>query len=226
MREPTNAEIARWFEAGRYSSDFVTNKVSLWCKVLEPLRGKRPKILEIGSMEGRSAVFFLNYLPGSTVTCIDPLSPQHAGAFAHNLSAYEDRLRLMRGNSLPKLIQLRGERASFDLIYIDGSHDRENVFLDSILSWPMLNVGGILMWDDYKGFMKEAPMWQRPTGAIDGFLLAHEGEYETVHAGKQMIIRKTIAGPYGKLKLDTFTVPAARTIPNLIRFLRKRLLKV
>jgi hypothetical protein len=29
------------------------------------------KILDIGSFEGRSAVFFLKYLPGSTIVCID-----------------------------------------------------------------------------------------------------------------------------------------------------------
>jgi predicted O-methyltransferase YrrM len=40
--------------------------------LLHSLREKPARIFEIGSWEGRSALFFLNYLPLSNIVCIDP----------------------------------------------------------------------------------------------------------------------------------------------------------
>ncbi|MER9739674.1 MULTISPECIES: hypothetical protein [unclassified Mesorhizobium] len=42
--------------------DYVTNKLSTWMPILEPLRDTPLSVLEIGSMEGRSALFFASYL--------------------------------------------------------------------------------------------------------------------------------------------------------------------
>ncbi|WP_210284913.1 hypothetical protein [Mesorhizobium neociceri] len=48
--------------------DYVTNKLPTWMPILEPLRDTPLSILEIGSMEGRSALF----LPA---ICERPSSP-------------------------------------------------------------------------------------------------------------------------------------------------------
>ena len=44
---------------------------SVWRRVLAPLRKTPVRIVEIGSWEGRSALFFLKYLPYSRIVCID-----------------------------------------------------------------------------------------------------------------------------------------------------------
>jgi hypothetical protein len=68
----TKAEITSW-EAGKtFSSDWAGSHFFNWAELLHPLRQKALRILEIGSWEGRSALFFLNYLPLSRITCIDP----------------------------------------------------------------------------------------------------------------------------------------------------------
>jgi hypothetical protein len=48
--------------------DYVTNKLSTWMPILEPLRDTPLSVLEIGSMEGRSSFS----LPA---TCLRPSSP-------------------------------------------------------------------------------------------------------------------------------------------------------
>lgn len=39
-----------------------------------------------------------------------------------------------------------------DLIYIDGSHDHDDVFADMRLYWPLVRKGGVLFGDDYTTF--------------------------------------------------------------------------
>ena len=124
-------------------------------------------MLEIGSYEGRSAVWFLENIlthPTSRLVCIDPFfDPRVEMRFDHNvrLSGARERLEKRRGRSESVLPQL--ERASFDLIYVDGSHDAPFVLLDAMLSWELLKTGGILAFDDYEwepvSLLKAVPSW-------------------------------------------------------------------
>ena len=60
-----------WFRHGEFSTDWATSHFSVWRRVLAPLRGRGAQVLEIGSWEGRSAIFFLNYLRDCKIVCID-----------------------------------------------------------------------------------------------------------------------------------------------------------
>jgi predicted O-methyltransferase YrrM len=205
--------------------DYVTNKLRLWCSFLSPLRERDLEVLEIGSLDGRSALFFLNYLPRSRITCIDRFFPDGQEAvFDRNLSQFKDRLEKLSTLSVPALVGLRRKERRFDLVYIDGDHRRETVMLDAMLTWPMLRPGGILIWDDYI-YKPDAPLWERPTGAIDGFLVAHAGEYEELHRRKQIVVRKTVDAPPLRLNFDLCANPARRSSgwrKRLHRLLRAR----
>jgi predicted O-methyltransferase YrrM len=189
---PACLEGTRWER-----KDYVTNKILRWSEVLSGLRHRSDvSILEIGSSEGRSALFFLCYMPCSRIVCIDPLQGALEPIFDHNLRRFEDRITKIRDFSFPALTTMRKSgNYRFDLIYIDGNHQRETVMLDSVLAWPMLKAGGILIWDDYIRYKSDRPSWERPTAAIDGFLVMHEGEFEELHRAKQVIVRKVDDSP-------------------------------
>lgn len=192
--------------------DYVTNKLRVWCSFLAPLRERELEILEIGSLEGRSALFFMNYFPKSLITCIDRFHEKEQEAiFDANLFEFADRMEKVKSLSVPALVKLRRKQRRFDLVYIDGDHRRETVMLDAMLTWPMLRQGGILIWDDYI-YKMDAPMWERPAGAIDGFLLAHAGEYEEIHRRKQIVVRKTVEAPALKLLFDLHPAPVQRKV--------------
>lgn len=142
----------------------------------------------------------MKYLPLSRITCVDPFRRDREDVFDRNLAEFKERIEKVRGWSLPALIGLRQEARRFDLIYIDGDHRREGVMLDSVLFWPMLRAGGILIWDDYV-YKQESPLADRPVAAIDGFLVAHAGEYEELYRRRQVIVRKTHDGPYADLRI-------------------------
>jgi hypothetical protein len=199
--------------------DWVTPKVPTWTALLEPVRNRPLSILEIGSAEGRSALFFASYLPNARIICIDPFRKGRERIFDKNLALHAQRVTKIRDFSLPALIKLRQSKdAEFDLIYIDGCHERETVMIDSVLCWGMLKLGGLMIWDDYgPGYKGDGQNWERPKLAIDGFLIAYAGEYrEELSSRAQVIVRKTIATPRC----------VVRTRPSLLHKLTKQVARL
>jgi len=84
-----------------------------------------------------------------------------------------------------------------DFVYVDGSHTAPSVIEDSVLVWPLLKPGGVLIWDDYlwEG-NKPAPAGvpeevMRPKLAIDSFLRIFAGQYtDREESNTQLKIRK------------------------------------
>jgi predicted O-methyltransferase YrrM len=66
-----------------------------------------------------------------------------------------------------------GKHGYFDLIYIDGSHQAPDVLTDAVMSFQLLKVGGVMIFDDYLWTM-DKPGFQdvlkMPKPAIDAFL--------------------------------------------------------
>jgi predicted O-methyltransferase YrrM len=186
--------------AADFTSDWTSGNFPTWRRVLAPLVNHHPAILEVGSWEGRSAVFFLDFLPGSRITCVDTFagSAEHDPAvaagterrFDANTARHADRVEKIKGDSAAVLARLLGEGRRFDLIYIDGAHEANRVLIDSALCWPMLAVDGILIWDDYA-----APDADAPRQAVDAFLLLQAGNFVRVAKGWQMIVRRTSDDP-------------------------------
>jgi predicted O-methyltransferase YrrM len=200
----TKAEITTW-EAGKtFSTDWAAGHFFKWAELLHPLRQKVLRILEIGSWEGRSAHFFLKYLPSSCVVCIDTfdgnaehhLDPYFAelarkaeGKFDRNLAELMDRVEKINGTSASILPKLGVARRRFDLAYIDGSHIAADVYRDATLTWPMIQPGGIVIFDDYEWDM-QAEESELPKVGIDAFLATLGGQYQELYRGYQLVIGK------------------------------------
>jgi hypothetical protein len=194
-----------WFRGKEFTSDWASGNFSLWRRVLQPLRGKPMRVLEIGSWEGRSAIFFLNFFAGSSIVCIDTfggnigekkvydslstIMPGVEGRFDCNLAPFAHRAEKIKSLSAPALESLKAQRRRFDLAYIDGSHRRDDVMDDSESVWQLLDVGGVIIWDDY-GWGPGLPPEERPGPAIDAFLKAHEGSYRLLASGYQVMIER------------------------------------
>ncbi len=120
------------------------------------LRERCTNTLEVGLAFGGSAITFLSTLkevsPGSYHhTAIDPFQTKvwrgsslrviSDEGFSDHFTLHEDFSSLV----LPDLVR---RNAQFDLIYIDGSHLFEDVFLDFYYSLRLLKQGGIMLLDD------------------------------------------------------------------------------
>ena len=196
--------VASWFEGGTFTSDWTSLHFSNWIEVLRPWRDLPVDVVEIGSWEGRSALFFLNYLPRARIVCIDPFTGNaiHRNApsmeehlmrlesiFDRNVARFADRLEKVALPSATALPRLAVSGRRFDIAYVDGSHVATDVFSDAALLWPMIVAGGLAIFDDYT--LETDPNVQaRPKVGIDRFLELFAGQYSIVHAGYQMIVRK------------------------------------
>ncbi len=186
-----------WFEGKNFSSDWTSRAFPAWIESLSYLKDAPLRILEIGPWEGRSTTFFLEFFPKSAITCVDVFMFGNEGAFDQNTASYGERVTKISSRSALALDKLGvPSPAEFDLIYIDGCHDRADVMIDSLLAWRLLRPGGVLIWDDYEihtTVPEGMPIEQWAKPAIDVFREWYRDEIEDLHIGYQIIVRKTKA---------------------------------
>jgi predicted O-methyltransferase YrrM len=175
----------------QYTADWVntSNRLQAWEKHLKPLAGKPVNYLEIGTFEGRSMVWMLENVlthPTSRATGID----------FHIRPSYLGNLALAKGCDKVKNIQAMSHRAlktlpaeTFDLVYIDGSHQTQDVLIDAVMAFDLVKDGGLILFDDYELFYS----WQagqRVKNAIDAFVAGYRDRLEVVHHEYQVLVKK------------------------------------
>lgn len=210
-----------------FTEDWFSHHACNWRAHLGHLADRPVDYLEIGSFEGRSALFVCDLLPKSRLTCVDLWPPKTAAAepvFDANTASLAHRIRKIKGRSVAALDLLWSEQAKFDVIYIDGNHTRWYTFADTVLAWPLLRIGGLMIFDDYL-LNLDKPREERCKDAVDLF---HKNfaECMTVLACRwQVIVRKTSDWPEkSRPKLG----PSAKRTPmprfqRRIRKLRRRI---
>lgn len=172
-----------------YTKDWFSWNVEVWEQVVLPLLPERRiRWLEIGSLEGRSAVWTLENVlrAGDELVCVDPWADKE------NEKRFDDNVkgRATKVVATSEQFLLR-DRSQFDCIYIDGSHDAPTVFTDAALCWLRLKVGGVMIFDDYEWRHPRGVAGKVPPGpAIDGFLASFATKMQLLHKGWQVIIRK------------------------------------
>jgi predicted O-methyltransferase YrrM len=182
---------AHIFTGKEFQSDFVGARTVVWRTMFEDIRDTTSRVLEIGSHEGRSALFWLEFFVGAHLTCVDLFHGEAAERFDRNLVSYNSRLRKIVGPSIKALGILREERAIFDFVYVDGSHQRDDVMIDCLGAWRLLRTGGVMLMDDYT-WMPDNPEAQRVAPAVDTFLAWHP-EAEVILRSHQVAARKPLA---------------------------------
>jgi len=168
-------------------------------------------LLEIGSFEGMSTVWFLENVllnVGSTITCIDPWVDysqksinneqtydwrfkDERSRFLYNISecGFKSKVTVREGFSCRMLSELIILDKKYDIVYIDGNHTPAFVLMDAVMSWNLLKNGGMMIFDDYllKNFIDKID----PIPAIDAFLNIFSDYCELVFSGyKKAIVKK------------------------------------
>jgi predicted O-methyltransferase YrrM len=203
---PEQAE--RWFADKTFTADWTSWHFPTWVKLFGKYRGRAPRILEIGSWEGRSTLFFLNFMPRARLTCIDTFAggqehreaaerdPDEARSlkklerrFDDNTREFRRRIEKIKAQSGEALAALAVARRRFDLAYIDGGHKAVEAYADGALTWPLMARGGIVLFDDYQWAEMPEPL-DNPKAGIDAFLKSIAGQYRLVHKRYQIAIVK------------------------------------
>jgi hypothetical protein len=190
-----------------FSHDWFTGKLAYWVEAVAKSKINKDKplnILEIGSWEGMSALFILNYFPNAALTCVDTwkggdeyndqngVSAEILGVieekFDSNLAAYKNRITKFKGTSW-EFFSSCDKKNQFDIIYVDGSHYCDDVLIDALKGFELLKMAGLMIFDDYFWRYYTAPI-DNPAGPINAFLKLKKNHCEIVSLHDYLIIRK------------------------------------
>ena len=190
----------------QYTKDWFNWAPQVWSQLIPHLPARK-NFLEIGSFEGRSAVWITQNMmeDGGELVCIDTWEggAEHTaedmagteGRFHHNtglvMGNFVDRkITAVKSTSVEALGGLITQKKQFDFIYIDGSHLAKDVLTDTCMSWPLLKSKGFMAFDDYLWNPQGFTLLQRPKVAVDVFVNMFEDELKVAHSGYQLIVRK------------------------------------
>lgn len=199
--------------------EFTTDWLNRWAGVWTQLLGRFPpsRMLEVGSYEGRTACFMIDTCAAERdieLHCVDtwgggvehdanamPVVERRFDAnIAKACAAASHRVDFHKHKALSSeaLVTLlaEGRRESFDLIYVDGSHQAPDVLSDAVLSFQLLRVGGVLIFDDYLWSMHEAgkqDFYQLPKPAIDAFVNIYQRKLGVIAAPLYQLYARKIA---------------------------------
>lgn len=196
-RNPAARQVGKY----RFSSDWMSKCEADWRNTLAPLAGKPDvRALEIGSFEGRSAIWLLENVlthPTSRITCVDLFNREYSKLFDENIAASgaAERVEKLAGSSAVVLRRMPPE-PTYDFIYVDGSHQTYDTLEDAVLSWRLLRPGGWMIFDDYgmaTAQLTPHSKMPRPDIGIDAFLTAAADDLQVVQKGFQVTIRKNPA---------------------------------
>jgi len=189
----------------KFQVDWFSQNIPLWNKTLSHLKDKpNINLLEIGSFEGKSAVWSLENIATnltSSLTCIDTFKGSMEDVrqktdvsyieetFRHNIEQIgaTDRVTVLKGLSRDKLKELPDN--NYDFIYIDGSHVASDVLTDAVMAIYLLKLGGIMIFDDYYWDEEPNPI-HRPKKAIDAFLKIFKEKITLLHKGEQVVLKR------------------------------------
>lgn len=144
----------------RYPEEIITNYFSIYTGLVNKFKPKR--VFEIGVRYGYTAIcmwwaaacddrpFEYEYIgiddesyppsPGVTVGSCTKANENFKN------KGCQESCKAIKWNSFDGIPSKFG---TFDLVHIDGNHDFNGVWNDLHNCWPILNVGGIIVLDDY-----------------------------------------------------------------------------
>lgn len=187
---------------GAFSVDWFSNNIDRWQKHFKKLRKLPVQALEIGSFEGRSAIWALQNIflhPDATITCIDDFSLKKVSGkkfypavikrhFLENTKPFGERIKLIEAPSSQALKDSKLLERKFDFIYIDANRHAKHVLEDAVLAFPLLQVGGYIVFDDYTISPKHD--YTCPKKGIDAFLDLYNDEVKVIEMKWQVIAKK------------------------------------
>jgi predicted O-methyltransferase YrrM len=207
-----------------FSADWFSKKcIPRWSVMFEAMRGApNLSFLEIGSFEGRSALWLLENVlthASSRLTCVDTFPEPIGQRFNHNMrrAGFHSPIALAPppGASVPwklarsvdetmvklgkraRLVTLAGTsrdvlrrlKGPFDFVYVDADHRPAAVLEDAVLAWPLVRVGGTMVFDDYSD--------SGTASGIDAFVGVFRHELTIVGTGAQLEITRVGSGEEG-----------------------------
>jgi len=144
--------------------------------------------LEIGSHEGMSLLNILENYENVQATSIDLWSNSEIEkVFDENLKKFKN-LEKMKLDSIIALRKLKNNNRKFDYIYVDGFHEGTHVLIDAVLSFKLLRINGIIIFDDFMQYDKK--LFYKSYEGIYYFLKLLKKQIKILYFQNILIVKK------------------------------------
>jgi predicted O-methyltransferase YrrM len=137
----------------KFTLDYFTSDEN-WTILLQKYIN-RPylRFLELGSLEGRSAIWLLERVlthPTSKIYCVDTWKEEvFYQNFLDNIQSFKKQIEIVKSTTDEAFQLLEKDPRWFDFIFIDADHEKESVKKDFINSLKFIHPLGIIYLDDW-----------------------------------------------------------------------------
>ena len=182
------------------------NMISYFNNNYNKVKFSKPiNILEVGVYTGVSLIEIVKLIPNSFGTGIDLWMNYNENELLSNIDNHkvkesfyknikntglENRIKGLQIHSTFGLLQFIKDNVFFDFIYIGGSHLLLDCYSDLVLSWQILERGGILAIDDYLYKKDDPNILNSPYQAVNHFLKVFENKYKLLSITYRVFLEK------------------------------------
>jgi hypothetical protein len=197
--KPVNPEMKEDFNSKYFFRfpDFFSSNFNIWKSFLIYIPNF--KYLEIGTFEGRSALFISEFDNCEKIVCVDPYidydqSEKYDFKMSNVFESVSQKFKQVQKKNM-KLIREKSDdfflknNETFDVIYIDGHHKYDYVKRDFINSMNCLKKNGILICDDF-WWLKYEKLNENPIGAILECYDIYKKNLQILFINHQIIFKK------------------------------------
>ena len=183
----------------KFSNKWFLNNFEIFSFFLPDDKNVKFDYLEIGCYEGLSSFYVLSEYNNVCAYLIDlwDLPNPNSQIISNNFNLveknFDDNLngfayKKIKEDSVIGMRKLLKENKFFDFIYIDGSHNGEDVLSDAIEAFKILKKGGLIFFDDFLQHEKNRKI-QSYVG-IEKFLELYSNDLQIVFFQNNLAVKK------------------------------------
>jgi predicted O-methyltransferase YrrM len=181
----------------KFTQDWFTSNIGNFEAAKQVIPNNK-KFLEIGCFEGRATCWMLQNMlaDDGEITCVDTFKggQEHSNlnltdlrkVFEENVylaQKHDQYVQVIERTSVQALARIIISEQEFDFIYVDGSHEIQDVITDACMAFQVLKPGGVMLFDDYEGT-------EDMKAAIHSFLVTHRNKCKLLCMNYQLAIQK------------------------------------
>ena len=183
-----NDDFFNYIKDFKFSRNYFKHNPPIWYEILNKnfFLNRKVNVLEIGTFEGMSFLFFQKYLQLENLYCVDVVENENFKLNKKKFKNYKF-FNTSSDDFFKKITNLK-----FDIIYVDGSHHAKDVYNDMINSHYNLKENGILIIDDFLldvEFRRNKNYFDEVMAGVFMFF-KEKIDYKIIYTGHQLILKK------------------------------------
>ena len=182
-----------------FSNKWFLNNFDIFNFFLPKEKNSKFDYLEVGCFEGLSSFFVLSEYRDVNAILLDiwDMPNPNSKTLSHNFNSVEKafdnnlsgfNFTKIKDDSVVAMRKLFKQNRSFDFIYVDGSHNGEDILSDAIEAFKILKKEGLIFFDDFLQYDKNRAL--QSYDGIEKFLNLYSNYLKIEYFQNNLVVRK------------------------------------